>query len=289
MPPPSSGGVALLQILGIVERRFAGSGASRPDDPAYLHLLAEAMKHAFADRSGWLADPDFAPVPVERLLEPAYLDRLAASFDPQHTRHFSRYGSPIMVIEDAGTSHVSVLDGSGMAVACTETINLEFGSLVETSGFALNNEMDDFTTRPGRPNAFGLVQSPRNLPEPGKRPLSSMAPTILLEEGRPVLVAGASGGPRIISATAQAILSCVLLGLPPDEALAAPRVHHQWLPDVLYFESGRADRGLVGQMTRRGHAIGLLASIGAAQMIQVDGDVVLAACDPRRGGRPAGP
>ncbi len=288
MPPPSSGGVAVLQILGIVDRRRAdalapgGGGAS-------VHLLAEASKHAFADRARWLADPDFVEVPVARLLDQAYLDKLAGSIDMARTRPDAEsYGSVAPPSEDGGTSHLSVIDGGGMAVACTETINLEFGSMIAVAGFALNDEMDDFTTAPGRPNVFGLVQSERNSPAPGKRPLSSMSPTIVLEQGRAVLVAGASGGPRIISGTVQVILNCLLRGMTPSRAVAAPRQHHQWLPDVLEFEDRWTDAAAIEAAAACGHTVGRRDEVGVVQIVQVLPAGIAAASDPRKGGRPAG-
>ncbi len=288
MPPPSSGGVALLQILGILERRLGRTGPDGPHDPAYLHLLVEAMKHAFADRAAWLADPEYAEVPVPMLLSPAHLDRIAASIDEGRTREPMEYGPAELAPQDSGTSHLSVVDGAGLGVACTETINLPFGSMVEVEGFALNNEMDDFTTRPGQPNAFGLVQSGRNLPEPGKRPLSSMCPTVVLDRGRVVLVAGASGGPRIIPATAQALVNCLVFGLPPRDAVAAARVHHQWVPDVVELEASWPDAATALALRERGHAVGTRETVGAVQLVQVTDSGVLAASDPRKGGRPAG-
>jgi gamma-glutamyltranspeptidase/glutathione hydrolase len=175
-------------------------------------------------------------------------------------------------------------------VACTETINLVYGSLVAVPGFgfALNDQMDDFTTRPGQPNAFGLRQSEGNLPAPGKRPLSSMSPTILLAEGRPVVVAGASGGPRIITGTLQCILDCVLFDMTPAEAVAAPRFHHQWLPDVLQFEEQWTDEQTIAALGGLGHRTGRGEDVGTVQIIRVGPDGIRAASDPRKGGRPAG-
>jgi gamma-glutamyltranspeptidase/glutathione hydrolase len=183
-----------------------------------------------------------------------------------------------------------VIDASGMAVACTETINLVYGSLVVVPGFGfvLNDQMDDFTTRRGAPNAFGLRQSEANLPAPGKRPLSSMAPTILLAEGRPVVVAGASGGPRIITGTLQCILNCVLFDMTPAESVAAPRFHHQWLPDVLQFERRWTDEGTMAALRARGHETGRRQEVGNVQLIGVGAEGIRAASDPRRGGAPCG-
>jgi gamma-glutamyltranspeptidase/glutathione hydrolase len=289
MPPPSGGGLALLQILGLLERR-GDDIALVHNQPAYVHLLAEAMKHAFADRAAWPADPDFVEVPVHRLLSPPYLDRRAASIDLQRTGGPQHYGPARGFAEDGGTSHLSVIDARGGAVACTETINLIYGSLVAVPGFgfALNDQMDDFTTRPGEPNAFGLRQSERNLPAPGKRPLSSMAPTILLADGRPVVVAGASGGPRIITGTLQCILNCVLFDMTPRQAVAAPRFHHQWLPDVLQFEAQWTDEPTITRLEALGHRVGRREDVGVVQLIRAGPDGVRAASDPRKGGAPAG-
>ncbi len=292
MPPPSSGGIAMQQILGIFERATTRTGFAdlAPNGPRYVHLLAEAMKHAFADRAEWLADPDFRPVPVARLLDPAYLDGRAALVAPDRTRDPYDYGSVTPAPDDAGTSHLCVVDGNGMAVACTETINLEFGSLVcvPEFGFVLNDEMDDFTTVPGAANAFGLRQSDRNLPQPGKRPLSSMSPTIVRRDGRVVVVAGASGGPRIITGTLQAILNCVLFGMTPSQAVAAPRFHHQWMPNLLQFDETWSDAATVRALATLGHEIGVRDEVGVVQLIAVDGTGLRAASDPRKGGRPAG-
>lgn len=303
MPPPSSGGLALAQTLAILDARLPDLRATPPRSPQAIHRVTEAAKHAFADRARWLGDPAFVDVPVARLLSPDYLRGLAATLLPDAVLPHERYGSIPAGEEghaephrDGGTSHFSVVDAQGNAVACTETINLVFGSLraAERFGFVLNNQMDDFATRPGLPNAFGLVQSARNAPAPGKRPLSSMTPLIALDpadHGRVVLVAGASGGPRIISSTLQAALNVLVHDMPAGDALAAPRFHHQWTPDVLLLEAGLADAdGLVpaleaaGHRTRRSDAIGNVQIIRAAR----DGAGLDAACDPRKGGRPAG-
>jgi len=290
MPPPSSGGVAMLQILGILDRRLSETAHATPADAAYMHLVTEAMKHAFADRATWLADAAFVDVPVDRLLDEGYLDARAASISPDRTRPTRQYGSHMPLVEDGGTSHFSIIDGQGMAVACTQTINLEYGSMVEVPGFGfmLNNEMDDFTTIPGQPNAFGLQQSDRNLPEPGKRPLSSMSPMIVRRDGRTILIAGASGGPRIISGTLQCVLNCLLFDMTPREAVAAPRFHHQWQPDILYFEDDWSDQAAIDTMEALGHRSGRRADIGVVQLIGVRDDGIHAASDPRKGGAPDG-
>jgi gamma-glutamyltranspeptidase/glutathione hydrolase len=290
MPPPSSGGVAMLQILGILGCLDLDLTTLDLNQPRYVHLVTEAMKHAFADRAEWLADTAFVDVPIDRLLSHSYLRERAAAFDPDGTLERFEYGSVTPAGEDAGTSHFCVIDSEGMAVACTETINLEFGSLVEVPGFgfALNNEMDDFTTIPGEPNAFGLRQSAKNLPEPGKRPLSSMSPTIVLDGDEVALIAGASGGPRIITGTLQCVLDHLLFDISPERAVGQPRFHHQWMPNVLQFEHRWTDESTIRAMQRLGHETGRRDDVGVVQMITVGATGIRAASDPRKGGRPAG-
>jgi len=290
MPPPSSGGVAMQQIFGLLERHAQQINDATHNSPPYVHLIVETMKHAFADRAEWLADADFVDIPIERLLSRDYLDRRSDLISMQRTKSPQAYGSTTAGVEDGGTSHFSVIDANGMAVACTETINLSFGSLVIVPGFgfALNNQMDDFTTIPGEPNAFGLRQSDRNLPEPDKRPLSSMSPTILLDDGRVILIAGASGGPRIITATTQCILNCVLFDMTPKQAVGAARFHHQWMPNVLQLESDWPDPSVPSALEQLGHDCSELGSVGVVQLIRVTADGIHAASDPRKGGAPAG-
>jgi len=310
MPPPSSGGLTTLQILGILERygRTRGPDLASLDfnGAAYVHRVAEAMKHAFADRAAWLGDPDFCDIPLARLLSPAYLEEKASRIDPDRTLPPERYGSRPPPVEDHGTSHVSVVDAAGNAVALTETINLEFGSriAVDDYGFMLNNEMDDFTTRRGGENAFGLRQSERNLPAPGKRPLSSMSPTIAVApDGTVDLVVGASGGPRIISAVVQVILDTVVFEMPAEAAVAAPRFHHQWWPEKLFLEASWSDwptsgrsvhegdpslTALLRGLRRRGHTLGTRETIGVVQLLRRSGHGYTGAADPRKGGRAVG-
>ena len=288
MPPPSSGGVTMFEALEIMEQ--AGYDFDTPpDDGLAVHLLAEGFKHAFADRSRWFGDPGFVDVPVETLLSNKYAVEQAFKIDREHTQPPESYGSSPPLPEDSGTSHFSIVDTDGNAVACTETINLGFGSLlgVNRYGFVLNDEMDDFLTRPGVPNAFGLVQSERNLPAPGKRPLSSMSPTMVFDDDGLLVTAGASGGPRIISATAQTILR-VLAGASATDAVAAGRVHHQWLPNRLDVEPGALSPEVLADLKQRGHVLGERAVIGNVQVIRRVPGGWDAACDPRKGGRPAG-
>ena len=308
MPPPSSGGVTMCEALGILSRLgYSGlGGETRTRRVTDVHLLVESWKHAFADRAEWLADPAFCDVPTGMLISGPYLDVRAGIVDPSRTQAPGMYGTrdgdagARALPDDSGTSHLSVVDRWGGAVACTETINLEFGSLlwVEGGGFCLNNEMDDFTTVRGEANAFGLVQSDRNLPEPGKRPLSSMSPTIVLDgEGGVVAVAGASGGPRIITGTMQALLNVLAHGMDARRAVASPRLHHQWMPDVVRLEPPlraadpqelEGSGGLRSALQVRGHELGEIGTVGVVQLIVRDADGLHAASDPRKGGRPAG-
>ncbi len=302
MPLPSSGGVTFQQILGLLERRSDLLEGEAFMSPMYAHVLTEAMKHAFADRATWLGDPLFGVDPTQRLLDPAYLDDKAKRIDPLRTRGVMSYGSAAQAPEDGGTSHFCVVDADGNAVSGTETINLVFGSRIAVPewGFVLNNEMDDFLTRRGTVNAFGLRQSDRNLPEAGKRPLSSMSPTIVLDgEGRVEVLAGASGGPRIITGTLQVMLNVLLFDMSAQDAVAMPRLHHQWIPERLFFEephrglslarfSSVVDSVLHDAMTERGHILQTRKDIGNVQLIRLTAEGWQAACDPRKGGAPAG-
>ena len=292
MPPPSSGGVAIIQILNFLDEWESQHPGNRIEDlvrnsPEFAHLLIEAMKHAFADRAEYLGDMDFADVPVDRLMRRDYAKGLLAKFDPTQTKPKDVYGR-FAPIEDSGTSHISVIDKHGNAVACTETINTSFGSKVVEPrfGIVLNNQMDDFVAVPGQPNVFGLIQSAANAVEPRKKPLSSMSPTIVLEDGKARFVAGASGGPRIISATLQVLLNQMRFGMTPAQAVAYPRVHHQWLPNVLNVENG-VGLGLREGLKRRGHSV-VQKSVGVSQSVSRSKEGLRGASDPRKYGRPAG-
>ncbi|MCA9280263.1 MAG: gamma-glutamyltransferase [Phycisphaeraceae bacterium] len=292
MPPPSSGGIAMAQMLGILERTGTlREGVDILDDPADAHVLIETMKHAFADRATHLADPAFHHVPINALLNPAYLDSLAHRIDPDRTLPPEAYGTQVDLPEDHGTSHFCVIDPMGNAVACTETINTEFGSLlpVPEFGFCLNNEMDDFTTSSGA-NAYGLTQSDANRPEPGKRPLSSMTPTIVLDQGQVIAVAGASGGPRIITGTMQVLIRMLVTDLPPNEAIRRPRLHHQWSPNIVRLETwGQHEWPDMwpDAIADRGHVLGEIAAVGNVQAIKQTDGFPRAGSDPRKGGEPA--
>jgi gamma-glutamyltranspeptidase/glutathione hydrolase len=264
-PPPSSGGVVLLEALGILEgMQLAPLGAG---SSASFHRIAEALKLAFADRAALLGDPDFVAVPVEKLLSPEYAARQRARINPAWWRRAPwTWGRGEVAIEvpgpgfapdDAGTTHLSVADAHGNAVALTETINTPFGSgiTVPGTGIVLNNEMDDFSVAPNRPNAYGLLDTRgANAVAPGKRPLSSMTPTIVLQDGELLLVTGSPGGPRIISTVLLSILNVVDYGMDVTGSVSAPRIHHQWQPDTLLVEPAVAQDVIEG-LRRRGHTV----------------------------------
>ncbi len=283
MPPPSSGGVAIIQTLNTLERVNSERNASLA-----RHNFTEAMKHAFADRARWMADPDFVDIPVDLLTSTDYSDNIADCIGQTATSECHHYGT-VQLPDDSGTSHFCVVDRWGNAVVATETINTSFGSLaaIDKWGVILNNEMDDFTTRPGQPNAYGLTQSDRNAVEARKRPLSSMCPTIVLEGDKPVVLIGASGGPRIISSVLNVLINVIDFDMPPEEAITTPRLHHQWLPDEIYFDR-LPPADLAASLTARGHRIATKRKKGVVQAIVRTPDGWLGACDPHKGGRPAG-
>jgi gamma-glutamyltranspeptidase/glutathione hydrolase len=286
MPPPSSGGVCLAEILNII-----GAGASRSDihpEEGRAHVLVEAMKHAFADRARWLGDPDFYPIPSSGLTSPRYAALCAQRIQAQQTLFWTDYGSSTPPPDDGGTSHFCIADQHGNIVAQTETINGSFGSLIvaEPYGIILNNEMDDFLTVRGEANLYGLVQGEANLVAPGKRPLSSMSPTIVLKNGKPLLVLGASGGPRIITSVLQ-VAQHVMDGRPIEEAMTELRLHHQWQPDEIYFDR-EPPAALVENLKQHGHQISDKRQTGIVQAIQfLDDGTMVGASDPKKGGRPA--
>jgi len=292
MPPPSSGGIALLQTLGTLERLEQRSGISirglRHNSAIYVHVVSEAMKHAFADRAAFLGDQDFVDVPVERLLSDEYAEQIVHRINPQSVLAESAYGR-FFAPDDGGTSHFSIIDRQGNAVACTETINLTWGSFVVVPeyGILLNNEMDDFAARPGEPNAFGLMQSEANAIAAGKKPLSSMSPTIVLREGKAVFASGASGGPRIISATLQATLNHLVFEMSPADAVASKRFHHQWFPNELLLEPS-LERQVGNDLRHRGHKTVELDSAGANQSASRSTAGLRGGSDPRKHGQPVG-
>ncbi len=289
MPPPSSGGGVLLELLGILEQDDLASLGQ--NSPAYVHLVTEAMQHAFADRARLYGDPDFVAVPLSQLLSAANTAALRRRIGA-HTLASDAYGSILdrhtPMARDAGTSHLSVMDAEGNAVACTTTINTAFGALLAAgdTGVILNNEMDDFSAQPGAPNVYRLIGAEANAVAPRKRPLSSMTPTIVLRDEAPVLALGGSGGPLIISATAEVLLNDVDFHLPVAEAVAAPRFHDQWTPPVLLIEPALAPAKSV--LARYGYVVKEMDHMGAVQAVSRNAGVLTGAADPRKGGEAAG-
>lgn len=288
-PPPSSGGVHVAQMLNILENFDLASLAGDPVER--IHLMAEAMKLAFADRAHWLGDPDFAKVP-KGLADEGYAEELASRVDPERAMEVGAHSVPPGWEENLfsrHTTHFSAADSEGNWVAITATVNTSFGSkvVIPGTGVIMNNEMDDFSIHPGVPNAFGLVGSDANRVEPRKRPLSSMSPTLVLREGEPVLSIGAAGGPTIITQTLLAIVGMVDLGMTPAEALAQPRFHHQWYPDSLRVEEQMPEE-VVSGLEARGHQIRRVGRIGVSQAVARDGDELLGVHDPRVPGMAAG-
>jgi gamma-glutamyltranspeptidase/glutathione hydrolase len=280
MPPPSSGGVALLQMLKVLEAYQLQ--ALGHNSATYLHLLAETMKHAFADRAQHLGDPDFTKAPIATLISKEYAAWIRARIASTRTFPPKYYGLENFTVEQGGTTHFSVVDRFGNAVACTASINTRFGSklLVPKTGIVLNNEMDDFAIHPTG-NVYGLVGKEANSLQPRKRPLSSMSPTIILQGGRPEVIVGGAGGPRIISSTLQTILNVVDFHMPVKEAVKAPRVHHQWIPDQLDVE-GEVSSETKKSLERRGHAVRERTVLGVVQAIVVERSQAGGAADPRK-------
>ncbi len=239
MPPASSGGVHLIQMLNILEGYDLKSMGHNSAD--YIHVLVEAMRRAYADRSEYLGDSDFFPVPIEKLIDKKYAEKLRNSIDMEHAS-LSEDIKPGLEApyESPQTTHFSVMDKNGGAVSVTTTINVAFGGggSVDGAGFLLNNEMDDFSAKPGSPNAFGLIGGVANQIEPGKRPLSAMTPTIVHKNGKPFLVTGSPGGSTIINVVMQIILNVLEFDMNIAEASAVPRIHHQWWPDKVVLEQG---------------------------------------------------
>ncbi|WP_343583706.1 gamma-glutamyltransferase [Herbaspirillum sp.] len=281
MPPPSSGGVHIIQMMNILERYpLKEYGA---DSAQSIHLMAETMKLAYADRSEYLGDPDFTKVPVKGLTSRAYADELAKKINPERATPSSEIkpGKP-QPYESDQTTHYSVADKDGNLVATTYTLNLNFGSgIVATgTGITLNNEMDDFSAKPGVPNAFGLVGGDANAVGPYKRPLSSMSPTFVLKDGKPFLVTGSPGGSRIITTTLQTILNVIDYDMNVAEATITPRIHHQWAPDQLRVEKGLS-ADTVKILQDKGQKVSVQPSMGRTQTIQIKPDGFYGFSDPR--------
>ena len=281
MPPPSSGGVHLIEILNMLEHYpIKEDGVNSAKN---IHHMAESMKLAYADRSEYLGDPDFVKIPVTGLTSKAYANELVKTIDDNKARLSSNIkpGKP-QPYESDQTTHFSVMDKAGNAVAVTYTLNLNFGSgiVVEGTGILLNNEMDDFSVKPGVPNAFGLVGGAANAIEAKKRPLSSMTPTIVMKNNKPWLVTGSPGGARIITTVLQSVVNTIDHEMNPAEAIITPRVHHQWLPDELRVEEGISP-DTIKLLQDKGHKVVTKAPMGRIQIIQADDSGFYGYSDPR--------
>jgi gamma-glutamyltranspeptidase/glutathione hydrolase len=302
-PPPSSGGVALLEILNILEGFDLAKLGNRSGDA--IHLEAEAFRRAFYDRAEFMGDPDFAKVPVAQLIDKKYAAAWRDSIDPNHASLSQTLKRPprfnelereaqlhsSAVREPENTTHYSVVDAEGNAVSVTTTLNDSFGARVtaEGLGFLLNDEMDDFTSKPGIPNGYGLIQGPANAIGPGKRPLSAMTPTIVLKDGKLFLVLGSPGGPTIITTVANVLIGVVDFSLDIEEAVNAPRFHHQWLPDQILVED-RLSPDTMNVLRSKGHKLAVRHFWGDGECIMVDPTTGerLAGADGRNNGKAVG-
>jgi gamma-glutamyltranspeptidase/glutathione hydrolase len=288
-PPPSSGGVHVTEILNILEN----FKLKTLDQPTRLHVIAEAMKLAFADRAYWLGDPDFVEVP-RGLVDKKYAADLAGKIDLLHDIEVASHGLPAdwqTNVFKKHTTHFSVADDEGNWVACTATVNTTFGSkvVIPGTGVVMNNQMDDFSTQPGVANFFGLVGAEANAVAPGKRPLSSMSPTIVLKDKQPIVALGAAGGPTIISQVVLALVNILDLEMAPESAIAQPRIHHQWSPDELSVERSLPEM-LRTSLEKRGHKLNVKGIIGVTQMVarEPNGKGFVGVADPRAGGSASG-
>lgn len=287
MPPPSSGGTHIIQILNVMEGypiSYLGHNSSET-----IHLMAEAMKRAYADRSEYLGDPDFADVPVAALTSKDYAEKIRDGISLNRaTPSDTILPGKLAPYESDQTTHFSIVDKDGNAVSNTYTLNFSYGSgmIAAGTGVLLNNEMDDFSAKPGVPNAYGLIGGDANAVEPAKRPLSSMSPTIVLKDGKPFLVTGSPGGSRIITTTLQVISNMIDHNMNVAEATNAARIHHQWLPDEIRVEDGGLSRDTVAALEAKGHEIAVGSVMGSTQSIHVDAEksLLLGASDPRRTG-----
>jgi gamma-glutamyltranspeptidase/glutathione hydrolase len=292
MPPPSSGGIALFEMLHMLEKfnlKEMGYGSSQA-----THVLVEAMRRAFADRAEFLGDTDFVKVPVKGLTSRSYAEKLAATInlDRASTSQEIRHGNPAPY-ESSETTHFTVVDKDGNVVSNTYTINDSFGNkiTVEGAGFLLNNEMDDFAAKPGTPNAYGLIQSEANAVAARKRPLSAMTPTIVLKDGKLWFAVGSPGGPTIINTVTQIIVNIIDHGMQLQQAIDAPRVHHQWLPDEIRYEPFGLVPDVIKKLQQMGHKLtDKPVRIGDAHgiMIEDQTNLRLGASDPRLNGRAIG-
>ena len=292
MPPPSSGGIALLEMLNMLETRdVKGAGHN---SAASVHLLTEVMRRAFADRASYLGDADFVKVPVAGLTDRNYALSRLSDFEAEHASSSKTVGAGKPPgYESAETTHFTIVDGEGSVVTSTYTLNDTFGSgvTVKGAGFLLNDEMDDFTSKPGVPNDYQLIQGEANAIAPHKRPLSSMTPTIVLKDGKLFFAVGSPGGPTIINTVLQVVVNVIDYGMDIQQAIDEPRVHHQWLPDEIFWEDFGLSRDTREALEKMGHLFRQKGgSLGDAQgiMIEPGTGMRLGASDPRLGGVPVG-
>jgi gamma-glutamyltranspeptidase / glutathione hydrolase len=287
MPLPSSGGVALIEMLNILEGYdFGKLGRGAPSS----HYMIEAMKRAYADRAVYMGDPDTVTVPVTGLISKKYAASLRAGITDKATAAANIHPGKPADYEGKNTTHFSVIDRDGNAVSNTYTLNFSYGLglIADGTGVLLNNELDDFTAKTGTANAYGLVGFNANLPGPSKRPLSSMTPTIVLKDGKPFLITGSPGGSRIISAVLQVIVNAIDFQMPIDRAVTAPRLHHQWQPDEVFVELGFSP-DVLDSLKARGHKVVPTEPHTSANSVEVTPNGYVGAADPRtRGGLAAG-
>ena len=288
-PPPSSGGAVLLQILNILEGFPVHDLVFHSE--RHIHFMAEAEKRAYADRARYMGDPDFIDIPVSDLISKEYADYARTTIGDLATPAARLGGGGLERFEHGETTHYSILDRFGNAVATTTTLNGSFGCkvVVQGGGFLMNNEMDDFSIKPGVPNMYELTGGRANAIEPGKRMLSSMTPTVVLKEGTVFLILGTPGGSTIITTVAQVIINIVDFGMHPEDAVGAPRFHHQWLPDRIGYEPGAFAEQLVERLGVRGHECEERTGfIGDLQLILVNDTGMCGVADPRGGGTAEG-
>lgn len=287
MPPPSSGGVHIIEMLNVLQQfpidKFGHNTAQT------IHVMAETMKHAYADRSEYLGDPDYYKVPLKQLTDKDYAQKIASQIALNKTTPSEEIKpGNLAPYESDQTTHFSVVDRWGNAVSNTYTLNFSYGSglVAKGTGILLNNEMDDFSAKPGSPNGYGLVGGEANSVEGNKRPLSSMSPTIVMKDGKPFLVTGSPGGSRIITTTLQIIMNVIDHGLNIAEASNAARVHHQWLPDELRVETS-LNRDTISLLEAKGHKVNVQSAMGSTQSIMVTEQGIFGASDLRHSGSEA--
>jgi gamma-glutamyltranspeptidase/glutathione hydrolase len=287
-PPPSSGGVGILQMLGVLEGTdFAKTG---PGSATAVHYITEAMRHFFADRSEHLGDPDFVKVPLTAMLDPKYILKIRGSIDAEKATPSSQVHAAVFTGRESNeTTHFSVADAQGNVVAVTYTLNGGYGSKVTATGlgFLLNNEMDDFAPKPGEANMYGLIQGEFNAIQPGKTPLSSMVPTILMRDGKPFAVLGSPGGPTIINTVLEVAINMIDWNMNVQDAVNWPRFHHQWLPDELRMENGYSP-DTIDLLTKRGYMVKRVGAQGECAAIRFNNGWLEGAADPRSGGTAGG-